>query len=68
MYNEVYFVLLTCFLMWAIFKIITEFVTILFQFFGHKSCEILAHQPGIEPAPPELEGLILTTGLPGESL
>ena len=30
--HNVYFVLLTCFLMWTIFKIITEFVTILFLF------------------------------------
>ena len=30
--------------------------------------EILALRPGIEPAPPALEGEVLTTGLPGKSL
>ena len=35
-------------------------------FFGHKACRILAPQPGIEPAPPALEGEFLTTGPPGE--
>ena len=29
---------------------------------------ILAPQPGIEPAPPALEGKVLTTGLPRKSL
>ena len=28
---------------------------------------ILAHQPGIEPVPPALEGEVLTSGLPGKS-
>ena len=28
----------------------------------------LAPQPGIEPAPPALEGKVLTTGPPGNSL
>ena len=32
------------------------------------ACRILVPQPGIEPAPPALEGGILTTGLPGKSL
>ena len=39
----------------------------MFRFFGHKACRILAPGPGIEPAPPELEGEVLTTGLPGKS-
>ena len=37
-------------------------------FFGRKACETLAPQPGIEPAPPVLEGEVLTTGPPGKSL
>ena len=38
-----------------------------FGFFGHEACGILASQPGIKPAPPALEGEVLTTGLPGKS-
>ena len=55
--------------MWTILKVFTEFVIILllFYIFGHKACGILAPRPGIKPAPPELEGKVLTTGLPGES-
>ena len=34
----------------------------------HETCEILAPQPGIEPALLALEGKILTTGLWGKSL
>ena len=32
----------------------------MFWFFGHKACVILAPRPGIEPAPPALEGKVLT--------
>ena len=43
------------FFMWTIFKVFTEFVTILlllcFGFFGHGGCRILASWPGIEAAP-----------------
>ena len=53
-------------------KVFFEFVTILLLFyvlvFGRKACGILAPQPGIEPAPPALEGEVLTTGPPGKSL
>ena len=60
------------FLMWTIFKVFIEFVTILLPFyvlvFGPKACGILALRPGIEPAPPALEGEILTRGPPGRSL
>ena len=47
--------------MWAIFKLFLEFVTILFLlyvsvFFDWEASEILALRPGIEPAPPALEG------------
>ena len=36
--------------------------------FGRKPCGILAPWPGIEPAPPALEGKVSTTGPPGKSL
>ena len=36
-------------------------------FFCHKACEILVPQPGIELAPPVLEGRFLTTRLPGKT-
>ena len=44
------------------------FCFMFFGFFGHKACRILAPQPGIESAPPALEGEVLTTGPPGKSL
>ena len=53
------------FLMWTIFKVFMEFVTILFLSyvlgFGHEACRILAPQPGIKPVAPALEGEVLTT-------
>ena len=39
----------------------------IFWFFGRQACGILAPWPGIEPAPPALEGEVLTTGPPGKS-
>ena len=39
----------------------------MFWFFGNEAGGILASGPGIEPAPPALEGEVLTTGLPGKS-
>ena len=39
----------------------------MFWFFGHKTCGMLAPQPGIKLTPLALEGEILPTGLPGES-
>ena len=39
----------------------------MFWFFGREACGILAPRPGIEPAPPALEGEVLTTGPPGKS-
>ena len=54
------------FLMWIICKVFTEFVTILLLScvlgFWPEVCAIL----GIEPAPPALEGKVLTTGPPRE--
>ena len=35
--------------------------------FGHEACGILVPSPGIEPAPPALEGEALTTGPPAKS-
>ena len=59
-------------LMWTIFKVFIECVTVLLLlfmlcFFGHKACGILAPQPGSKPALPALEGEVLTTGPPGKS-
>ena len=39
----------------------------MFWFFGCEARGILALGPGIEPAPPALEGEVLTTGPPGKS-
>ena len=36
----------------------------MFWFFGHEACGILAPGPEIEPAPPAVEGEVLTTGPP----
>ena len=57
--------------MWTIFKVFIECVKILLLsyvllFGGHEAYGILVPQPGIEPAPPALEGKILTTGPPGK--
>ena len=59
--------------MWTIFKVFIEFVNniasiLCFGFFGRKACGILVPQPGVEPEPPVLEGEVLTTGPPGNSL
>ena len=55
------------FLMWAILKVIIEFVTILLwfwvlDFWPPGICGILAPRPGIEAAPLALEDEVLTTG------
>ena len=47
------------------FKVFIEFVTILLSLMLW--LEGLAPQPGIEPAPPALEGEVLTTGQPEKS-
>ena len=39
----------------------------MFRFFGHKACGILAPWPEVKPAPPALEGEVLTTGQSGKS-
>ena len=52
--------------MWTIFKVLIEFVTILFSFtfifFGCEACGILAPQLGIKLATPALKGKVLTPG------
>lgn len=51
------------------FKVFTEFVTISLLFcFGFLATGLLALWPGIDPAPPALEGEVLTTGPLGKSL
>ena len=68
------FILLKDFiLMWTVFKVFIECVTILlllvcFGFLHRKANGILVPLPGIEPTPPALEGELLTTGLPEKSL
>ena len=37
-----------------------------FWFFNYEVCGVLAPLPGIKPAPPALEGEVLSTGLPGK--
>ena len=39
----------------------------MFFFFNHNVCGVLAPWPGTEPAPPTLEGKVLTSGLQGSS-
>ena len=60
------------FLMSNILKVFIEFVVrslllFMFCFFGCKPCAILAPWPGIEFAPPELEGEVFTLGQQGKS-
>ena len=57
--------------MWAIFKVFVEFVTVLLLFpvlvFWPRGMWGLSSPPGIEHAPPALEGEVFTTGPPGKS-
>ena len=59
------------FLMWSIFKVFIEFVTILllfmFWYFAPEACGILTPQPGIKTMLLALEGEVLTTGPLGKS-
>ena len=59
------------FLMYTIFKVFSEFITILLLFyilsFWPQACGILAPQTGIELAPPSLKDKVLITGPPGKS-
>ena len=60
------------FWVWTIFKLFTEFATILLLFYvlvlWPWGMGISAPWPGIKPIPPALEGKVLTIGLPGKSL
>ena len=62
------------FLTWIIFKVFNEFVTTLLLFYvfgflsGPEARGVLAPWSGTKPAPPTLEGEVLTTGPPGKSL
>ena len=40
----------------------------MFWIFGHEAHGIFAARIGIEPTAPAMEGIVLTTGLPGKSL
>ena len=55
--------------MWAGFKKsllnLLQCFCFMFWFLASKTRGILAPQPGIKPAPPELEGKVLTTRLQG---
>ena len=64
--------------MWTIFKVFIKFVRVLllgfffffflmFSFFGPEARGILVPLPEIEPAPPALEGEVLTSGPTGKS-
>ena len=53
------------FFLWTIFKVIIEFVTILFLFYVLSG--ILVRRSGVRTVPPALEGEVLTTGPPGKS-
>ena len=72
--NDLHGFLLVCFfffLMWPIFKVFIEFVTILLLFyvlvFWSQDVWDLTPQPGIKPELPTLESKVLTVGSPGKS-
>ena len=48
-------------------EFVNNVASVYFCSFGHKACGILVPWPGIEPAPPALEGQVLTTGPAGKS-
>ena len=60
-----------CFFLFFFFKSLLNFLQycfcFMFWFFGREACGTLVPWPGIKPAPPALEGEVLTTGLPGKS-
>ena len=69
-YNSSLFFKKDCFGMDHSFKVFIEFVTILllFWFFVHKACRILAPQPRIKLTPPALEDEFLIIGPPRRPL
>ena len=54
-------------LMWTMFKVFIECITVLLLFYEHKACVILAPRPGMKPTPSALKGEVVTTGPPGKS-
>ena len=48
-------------------NLLQYFVLCFFGFFGHEVCGMSAPWSGMEPAPPAMEGKLLTTGSPRES-
>ena len=58
--------------MWTIFSLFIKFLAILLLFhvlfFGQEARGLLAPRSGIKPAPPALEGKVLTAGSPGMAL
>ena len=64
LHQTFYLFLKFLFLMWMIFKVFIEFVTILFLFyvwvFGPEACGILAPLPGIKTTPFALKGEVPT--------
>ena len=53
---------------YSVYWICYHIVCFLFWIFWPRGMWDLSSQTGIEPAPPALEGEVLTTGLPGKSL
>ena len=49
----------------SLFNLLQYCFCFMFCFVDHKPCGILAARTGIEPAPPALEGKVLTTGTQG---
>ena len=63
------FFFLIFFLMWTIFKVLHLLQYCFCSLFGFfEACRISAHQLKIKPAPPALEGEVLTTGPSEKSL
>ena len=54
-------------LMWTVFKVFIECITVLLLFYEHKACVILAPRPGMKPTPSALKGEVVTPRPPGKS-
>ena len=52
---------------WICYNIASVLRLLLFFFFAHEACGLLALQPGMETTPPALEDTVLTSGLPWKS-
>ena len=51
----------------SLLNLLQYYFCFMFSLCSHGECGILAPRPGIEPAPPALQGEILSTGQPGKS-